>query len=320
MGLKGWTTLLVLTAVCSLGLAACGSRPGPIELDFTTRDYPRVDGSTSAHPLNVSIACRLLDVPCEWGWGYDGTRRPFPSAEDPSDEETAAFIRDSIVHRGTHDAYVNLIEKRVDLILVARLPSPDELALAEDRGVGLESRPIALDAFVFILNRHNPVGDLTIEQIRGIYSGRITNWSQVGGPDEEIQPYQRNANSGSQELMRTLVMKDLEMVDAPELLLLASMMGPFNALSSDVDGIGYSVYFYKEFMAPGEEIKLCAVEGVLPNAGTIASREYPFTTEVYAVIRDNLYEGSNAYQLWDWLLTEEGQEAIEESGYVPISH
>jgi phosphate transport system substrate-binding protein len=312
------TLLCVLTAACSLGLAACGSPPGPIDLDLTTQDYPRVDGSTSAHPLAMFIACEMLDVPCSWSWGYDGTRRPHPHTSDPSEEGIATYIREQIVHNGTHGAYVNLIEEQADLILVARQPSPDELALAREQGVELETKAVALDAFVFILNRNSPIESLTIEQIRGIYTGQITNWSQVGGPDAPIQPYQRNANSGSQELMRTLVMQDLEMVDAPEMMVLASMMGPYNALSGDVNGIGYSVYFYKEFMAPGEEIKLCAVDGIMPSSSTIAAQKYPFTTEVYAVIRKDLAKDSNAYQLRDWLFTEEGKAVIEKSGYVPI--
>ena len=71
-------------------------------------------------------------------------------------------------------------------------------------------------------------------------------------------------------------------------------------------------------MAPNEEIKLCGVDGVMPSKNAIRSREYVFTTEVYAVIREDTANDSNAFRLRDWLLTDEGRSVIEESGYIPI--
>ena len=170
---------------------------------------------------------------------------------------------------------------------------------------------------MFILNVQNPVDNLTTEQIRKIYTGEITHWDHFGGPDVEIHPYQRNPNSGSQELMISLVMKDLAMIDAPEMTL-EGMMGPINVISDDVDGIGYSVYFFEEFMAPNEKLKLSAVDGILPNSESIQSRQYPYTTEVFAVIRSDLDQDSKAYRMLEWLKSEEGQGVIAESGYVLI--
>ena len=282
-------------------------------------DYPRVDGSTSAHPLGVLIACELLGVPWRWETSpWDATRRVVPDATMAGEEHVAENILRAVVHQGTHGSYVNLIENRADVILVARLPSQDELELAESLGVQLEAEAVALDAFVFILNRHNPVADLTIGEIQDIYTGKITNWSQVGGGNTEIHAYQRNENSGSQELMETLVMKDLEMIEPPEPMILEGMMGPINRLSEDRDGIGYSVYFFEEFMAPNQEIKLCSINGVAPNHDNIRAGKYPLTTEVYVVIRSDLDRNSDACKLRDWLLSEEGQEAVRKSGYVLI--
>lgn len=221
-------------------------------------------------------------------------------------------------HHGTHSAYVNLIDHQADLILVARLPSKDELELAKAAQVTLHPQPIALDAFVFIVNESNPVVDLSLQELRGIYTGQLTNWQQVGGEVSEIHPYQRNENSGSQELMRSLVMADLQMVDAPEMVL-PKMFAPFYAVSDDPLGIGYSVFYYEENMAPRERVKLCAVEGVMPDKRSIQSLDYPFVTEVYAVVRGDLSTNNLAYQLWQWLQTSTGQELIAESGYVPLN-
>ena len=159
--------------------------------------------------------------------------------------------------------------------------------------------------------------DLTLQEARDIYTGDITDWSEVGGPASPIQAYQRNPTSGSQVLMETLVMQGAPMVDAPSLIL-ETMMGPVNAISEDRWGIGYSVYFYATSIFPAAQVKLIAIEGVEPSAANIAAQAYPLTTEVYAVVRADMPAGSTALMLRDWLLTEEGQAVVEESGYVPI--
>jgi phosphate transport system substrate-binding protein len=200
---------------------------------------------------------------------------------------------------------------------VARPPSQDELLAAQLRGVDLEVTPVALDAFVFLVNNENPVEDLTLESVRGIYTGEITQWSELIRTVGEIHTYQRNRNSGSQELMEKLVMHGASMVESPDMIL-ESMMGPINAISEDPLGIGYSVYFYAAFMYPHEMIKMIAIDGVLPTSTNIAARSYPLTTEVYAVIRSDTPQQSMSRLLLGWLLTDEGKEAIAASGYVPI--
>ena len=284
---------------------------------ITVQNYPRVDGSTSAHPLQIMLVCRILGVPCVWYEGdmFDPTRRMIPDPEFKGSAELVEKIF-SIQHHGTHDAYMNLIHGDADIILVARLPSQDELQAAQLRGVDLEVVPVALDAFVFLVNKDNPVEDLTLESIRAIYTGEITQWSELVGRVGEIHTYQRNRNSGSQELMEKLVMRGAPMLESPDMILL-SMMGPINAISEDPLGIGYSVYFYAAFMYPHERIKMIAIDGVPPTSTNIADRSYPLTTEVYAVIRSDASQQSMARLFWDWLLTDEGKEAIAASGYVP---
>jgi phosphate transport system substrate-binding protein len=145
------------------------------------------------------------------------------------------------------------------------------------------------------------------------------DWEQVGGSPGRIHPYQRNDQSGSQQLMKSLVMKEIPMVDAPELILL-KMIAPFYAISEDPEGIGYSVFYYEENMAPNEYIKLIAVEGVQPTQESIRTRKYPFTSEVYAVVRSESPPDSLAVRLRDWLQTADGQALIAQSGYAPFSN
>lgn len=106
------------------------------------------------------------------------------------------------------------------------------------------------------------------------------------------------------------------MVDAPDLIML-TMFALFYAVSDDRDGISYSIFFYEQHMAPEKERGwLLAVDGVQPDEASIRSRAYPYTTDVYAVVRADLPEDSLARQLLDWLSSSGGQALIQDCGYV----
>ena len=113
-------------------------------------------------------------------------------------------------------------------------------------------------------------------------------------------------------------MKGTPMIDAPELVLL-KMIAPFYAISDDPGGIGYSVFYYEENMAPNENIQLIAVDGVKPSIESIKNWEYPYTSEVFAVVRAGSSPSTLAIRLRDWLLTPQGQELVAKSGYATYS-
>lgn len=237
-----------------------------------------------------------------------------PSCE--SKPNVCKYITERIHHSGTHSAFENLINKNVDLILVARTASADELDLADNLGVELIETPIAVDALVFINNIHNPVSSLSTTEIQNIYTGNTKYWSDVGGANTTINPYRREPNSGSQELMDLLVMKDLEMLDFPDMIIYG-MMGLINAIEYDHEGLGYSVNYYTQYMVRSDSIKRLTVDGNYPDYNSIKNRKYPYTANVYAVIRKDLDENSEAHQLYYLLLMASGQHVIKESGYVP---
>lgn len=297
------------------------------EISEIAENFPNVANSTSAQPLWQAIMCSMFNMPCHWDSFPAWTERFYqPEQSHPYSEEFLDFMSKHIVATGTHDAYLSLIDGRSDIILVARQPSEDELNVAKAKSVGLDIQPVALDAFVFIVNVHNSVDDLSLKQIRGMYTGDITNWSEVGGSDKAIQIYQRNDNSGSQELMKSLVMRELPMIDAPEDMVLFGMTGPYSVLSSghpgvdggDSNGIAYTVYFYAKNIAQHDDIEFIAIDGVEPTQATIANGRYPLTTEVYVVVREDEATDSTAVQLRDWLLSDKGWYPIQESGYVPL--
>ncbi len=325
----------MLAAAAGLLAAACGTAATPTPSGFEpmrtaiVAAYPSVDGSTSTFPLARLIACDLRGVACVWSAStsanVERTYIPDPAAQVA--DATAQPIL-AIKHTNTHQAYVNLIDGKSDLILVARAPSPDEKAAAEAARIGLDVRPVALDAFVFLANADNPVESVPLDTLRDIYAGKIKTWKDAGvdagDPAAPIHAYQRERNSGSQELLDSMVMKGVKTIDAPEMIV-QTMAGPFNVIGGNAKagtpgdrlGLGYSVYFYAEVMFSNAGVKTIGVNGVKPTTETIASRTYPLAAEVYVVTRAGA-AGSGA-TMRDWLLSPDGQRVVEQSGYVPIS-
>lgn len=322
----------LLPAIVTLVLAAC--RPPAAQVagsPLAGLEMPALDSSTSAHPLLRLVACELVEVACGWSAGESENVERTIVPESGANPDLAASIL-ALEPGGTNGAYTALIEGRADLILVARAPSEDELAAAEEAGVPLDVKPIALDAFVFVVNVANPVESLSIDTLRAIYAGRITTWDELGiaiepaaGLPLPIVAYQREQNSGSQELMEDLVMRGTPMVEAPDLIT-TSMLGPYNAIGGnrftgggDTRGLGYSIYYYATAMFPHEYVRMVAVDGVTPGPQTIADRSYPLTTEVYVVIRAEAPASGSAARLRDWLLSAEGQAVVARSGYIPLA-
>lgn len=281
------------------GCTPRGQDPGgnaqEVSLHFTQSEYPRVDGSTLTIPFSEAVGAAVMGLPIEEARQY-------------------------ILHNTTHNAYVNLIDGNADIIFVTP-PSEGELAYAEKMGVELEVIPMLRDGFVFFVNESNPVNGVAFQDIVDIYSGKVTNWKELGGDDKEIIAYQREENSGSQTGMLKMVMKDTPMTEAPKELMIGDMGSIIDAVAlydNDVSAMGYSYYYYVKNMWGDEHIKLLSVDGVTPDDETIGSNSYPIVSTTYMVLRSDEPEGSNARLLADWILTAEGQTVAGESGYVPL--
>ena len=221
----------------------------------------------------------------------------------------------SMHYTNTRGAYKAIVDGDCDIVIGVK-PSEEQLAYAAENGVELEMVEIGREAFVFIVSADNPVSDLTSDQIRGIYSGEITNWNEVGGEDQPIKAFTRNRNSGSQEKMEKLVMKGTPMIDAPELRG-GSMIWPYMSLHASVDGIAYSPYYYYLNMSESiEYVKAIAINGVPPTKEHIRDKSYPYVSSVVAVIRSDTPADSYARKIFDYLTTDDGKKIIEASGYV----
>lgn len=290
-------------------------------------NYPIIDGSTSTMPLNRVIACELMGLDYKWQEDKNSSSGSTWGIEPEIKGSLKRRFDKLILSSQTHNSFINLIDNRVNIALAARKMSADEKEYATLKGVSLIETPIALDAFIFIVNPRNPVESLTTENIQDIYTGKTMNWTDLGVvfPGDpgysDIHPFIRNPNSGSQELMDLLIMSGLDYIDLPiyNENLIFTMAGLIDAIAGNPFAIGYTVYYYNEFIIRPDDnfLKTIAIDGVKPAEHTITNRQYPYTTEVYAVIRSDTDESSMTYKVYEWLQTETGKQTISNSGYIP---
>ena len=205
-------------------------------------------------------------------------------------------------YTNTRGAYKDIVDGNADIIICAQ-PSDEQLQYAKDNGVELEMVPIGSDAFVFIVNDSNPVNNITIEQIRGIYSGEIKNWKELGGKDIPIAAMRRNKNSGSQTALEKL------MGDTPIKPDYTTLFG---------SPIGFSFRYYVTGMLGEGGVKILTINGIAPTAETIADGSYPVAGNIYAIYRKG-ETNENVQKAIDFMLSPEGQEIVERSGYIPLS-
>src|SRR5699024_2228360 len=263
----------------------------------TPEEFPGVDGSTACIPLIAQMMADAAGVPLE-------------EAQSSVTVSTTAYAWENMGVYGSSDIGLLVVYEAPDYV-------KEEIAAA---GVELEQKAVGRDALVFIVNEENPVQSLTLGQLRDIYAGRVTNWSEVGGADAPIVAFQRGEDSGSQTLFQKLLIGDGELMEAPTELAPASMGGLVDsvaAYNNSANAIGFSVYYYIDQMYSQPGLRLLAVEGVEPANDTIAAQEYPLCNDFYAVIRANAAPDSPERRLYDWLSTDAGRACIEKAGYVP---
>ncbi|MBP5781623.1 MAG: substrate-binding domain-containing protein, partial [Clostridia bacterium] len=189
-----------------------------------------------------------------------------------------------------------------------------------EKGVKLEYVPIGREAFVFFVHPKNPVNDLSLDQIRDIYSGKTTNWRQLGvkGPGK-IQAFQREPGSGSQTAMVRFVMRDLPLMKPDKKKVFDGMGGIVDQVSeyrNNRGAIGYSFRFYTTELMSGFKVKLLSINGVAPTVENIENGQYPLASEFFAVVRSDASDNTRA--LLEWICGPQGQELIRKTGYTPL--
>ena len=265
------------------------------EIAFLRENFPRIDGSTSLIPLEAGIRAAIF------GKSFDEAQK-------------------DVVHSTTWGSFKRLLSGDADIIFSTPI-SAEQQKMADEAGIKLEQVPVVKEAFVFVVNAKNQVDSLTQQQIKDIYSGKITDWKQVGGSDEPIIAYQRNTDSGSQNYMIDF-MGETPLMEAPTELRPGSMGGLMDVIAPNdgsLGSIGYSVYAYAADMyGTGDNIKFIKVDGVAPTKETIISGEYPLSSYNYAIFRADEPEEGAVCRLAEWMTSYDGQLAAAKAGYATV--
>ncbi|MBQ6999240.1 MAG: substrate-binding domain-containing protein [Clostridia bacterium] len=281
----------------------CQLYPSQAAIEFGfDKDMPIIDGSTSTYPFTEAVYNKLFSN------GYNHSHKPTS-------------------HSKSHASYQRLINGEVDMLFASVYPASDIMAMASEKGVELELIPIAYDAMIFFTNIENPSKGLTKEQITDIYvNNAYENWSQVGGGDALLYPYCRNYDSGSHAQMERHFLNGSDIHEKIRTETTSRTMS--NVLTDVMEaktdnplgyGLGYSIYYYYHNMDPfystSTELKLLEIDGVAPTDETIADGTYSLSNNTYVVIRKDTPEDAPARKMAEFMLTEIGQECVQQAGY-----
>ena len=271
----------------------------PSTVLFTPEDFPKLDGSTACIPLMAQMMADTTGIDLE-------------AAQSAVSVSTTAYAWESF---GLYPDE----ESTARMLVVYEAPDSVKEEL-EEANVQLEQKAIGVDALVFIVNEDNPVTNLTQQQLKDIYAGKITNWKEVGGKDLDIVAFQRRADSGSQTLFKKLLIQDGELMDPPTELAptaMGELVDSLAAYNNTANAIGFSVYYYINQMYSQPGLRLLSVDGVMPSNDTLADGSYPLCNDFYAVIHPDAAADSPERRLYNWLDTDAGLQCIRKAGYVP---
>jgi phosphate transport system substrate-binding protein len=228
----------------------------------------------------------------------------------------------SVTGGGSGTGIAALINGTVDIANASRQIKPEEIQQAKDNGVNPVENVVAKDAIAIVVNPENPIKQLTIQQLSDIYSGKINNWSEVGGDDRIIVRLSRETNSGTHVFFLENVIRlgdsKNKTLFSPDTLLLPSSEGITAETRDNPNAIGYDGLGYVT-----TEVKVVAVGRdaygpfILPSADTVNNRQYPIARDLY--IYTNGEPKGAAWDYINWIMTPEAQAIVTQLGFIPIN-
>lgn len=210
---------------------------------------------------------------------------------------------------GSGNGVAALIDGATDIANTSRFLKNKEVSAAVANGIYPVPHRVAMDGIAVVINSSNPVEDLSLEKIKAIYTGQITNWKELGGKDQEIVVVSRDSSSGTFEVFEELVLDGEKVVASA--LLQASNGAVAGVVSETRGGIGYLGLGY---LSPS--LKAVKVNGVTPTNATVASGQFPIARPLF-MFTNGWPKGLTA-DFINFILSVEGQKLAEEQGYVPL--
>jgi len=269
----GYLIGLLFLAVAGVGPAAAS-------------DKIVVDGSTTVGPIAKAFAEYYM--------------RKHPS------------VNITVSESGSGNGAKSLINGTCNVADMSRFMKDKEFKAAADKGVMPVAHVVAVDGLPILVHPSNPVGALSVEQVRNIYLGKITNWKEVGGPNLKIVKISRDTNSGTYETFHTLVMNK-EKISAD-----TEYVGSNGAVRQRIQNtraaIGYAGLGFVD-----DTVKPLEINGIYPDGDTVSSGVYPIARPLFMFTNGYPHLGSHLHAFITLYLTEEGQEIIESIGFVPTT-
>ena len=288
--------ILILLLACCILLAACQNNSQGSAL-VTVEDIAYIENKGSDTIVNLALA---------WAEAY---------------QDVSTETRISVTGGGSGTGIAALVNGTVDIANASRQIKAEEIEAVEAGGASPVEFVIARDAIAIIVHLDNPVDELSLQQLSDIYSGKITNWSQVGGENRPIVRLSRETNSGTHVYFLEQVLrmgdKNSTLLFSPETLLLPSSEVISAEVRHNPNAIGYDGLGYVT-----EDMKVVAVavstEGayVYPSADTVNDGTYPIARDLYMYTTG---PPQGAVQIYlDWIFSAEAQQIVSALGFVPV--
>ena len=218
----------------------------------------------------------------------------------------------TVSESGSGNGAKSLINGVCDIADMSRFMKQKEYAAAVKKGILPVAHVVAMDGIAIIVHPGNPVSELTVEQVRDIYMGKVTSWKQLGGPDMAIVMISRDTNSGTYESFEKLVMKKKKIAQGAE------YVGSNGAIRQRVQStkvaIGYVGLGFVD-----RTVKELKMNGVYPDPNTVASGVYPVARPLYMFTNGYPKLGTHLFLFINLYLTPKGQEIVEGIGFVPVT-
>lgn len=261
-------------------------------------NFPTINGAYALYPIYAAMTQALYAEKENPNWFND--------------------VYDKVKTGGSDRIFQELLSGNVDMIFAAA-PSKKQMEAAQAAGVTFTMIPFAKEAFVFFVNKKNPVENLTVEQIRAIYSGKATHWNEVGqtNHNDRIIAFQRNEGSGSQTMLQK-IMQGVEIMPP----LQEDRVGGMGKIIIDTAeyrnyraALGFSFRYFATEMFYNEKIKLISINGIYPSIDTIVNDTYPFTGTCFIIMVKP--PTPQMQKIIDFMVSKKGQDLVKRVGYVP---
>jgi phosphate transport system substrate-binding protein len=268
-------TLVMLT----IAVALCTS-------PLLAQEKIAIDGSTTVGPIAKAFA------------GYYMRKHP--------------NVNIVVSESGSGNGAKSLINGECHIADMSRFMKDKEFKAAVDKGIMPVAHVVAMDGIAVIVHPANPVKGLSVSQIRDIYTGAVTNWKEVGGPDAKIVVVSRDTNSGTYETFETLVMKKMKMAAGTEYV--TSNAAARQRVRDTQGAVAYVGLGFVD-----NSIRALKVDGIMPSNDTVSSGVYPVARPLYMFTNGYPKLGSHVHALVTFHLSKKGQEIVQAIGFVPVT-